>query len=159
MNKNLIIETTKRGYKVDDLGNVISKFGVKRKLNINNRGYYYFSVRFCDKVRMILVHRLKAYNLFGDALFEKDIEVRHLDGNKLNNSTGNIKIGTHSDNMMDIPKEKRILNASNPKHDHISILKDKENGMSYRKLMDKYNISSKGTISFIVNKSLSQNSI
>jgi hypothetical protein len=54
-----------------------------------------------------------------------------------------------------MPKEKRRLNASNPKHKHLSIVKDYYvAGLSYTKLMEKYSIKSKGTISHIVNKSL-----
>jgi hypothetical protein len=59
--------------------------------------------------------------------------------------------------MLDIPKEQRILNASNPTHDHENIIKDRTLGYTYKQLMEKYGISSKGTISFILNKSLKIN--
>ena len=56
---------------------------------------------------------------------------------------------------MDLPKEVRVRLASNPKHNHLEMLKDYyENGLSYGGLMDKYDIKSKGTISNIVTKSL-----
>jgi len=38
-------------------------------------------------------------------------------------------------------------------HNHERILEDRNNGMTYNELMSKYEISSKGTISFIINKS------
>lgn len=78
--------------------------------------------------------------------------VRHLNGNKLDNSFENIAIGTQQDNMLDKPKHKRIEWASHPKYDYESIKKDRLLGMTYRELMNKYNISSKGTISYIINK-------
>lgn len=56
--------------------------------------------------------------------------------------------------MLDIPKEIRVINASNPTHDHEAIIKDRKNGYTYKELMGKYGISSKGTISFIINKAL-----
>ena len=77
-----------------------------------------------------------------------------MNGDSTDNTYDNIGIGTSSDNMMDIPKEKRIINASNPTHDHESIIQDRKNGYSYKELMEKYGISSKGTISFIINKAL-----
>jgi HNH endonuclease len=52
-------------------------------------------------------HQLVAYRKFGDAMFETGIEVRHLDGNRQNNSPDNIAMGTRSDNMMDMPASAR----------------------------------------------------
>ena len=77
-----------------------------------------------------------------------------MNGDSTDNTYDNIGIGTESDNMMDVPKEKRIINASNPTYDHETILKDRKNGFTYKELMEKYSIPSKGTISFIINKSL-----
>lgn len=82
--------------------------------------------------------------------------VRHLDGNYLNNSESNIDLGTNSDNMMDIPKGVRVSRSSNASKKYSdelaqAIKLDKENGMSYKELMIKYDISSKGTLSYIIN--------
>ena len=59
--------------------------------------------------------------------------------------------------MMDIPKEKRIKKAMHAtsfrkKHDHKAIYDMNEAGMSYKNIMKKLGISSKGTISFAVNQ-------
>jgi hypothetical protein len=59
--------------------------------------------------------------------------------------------------MLDIPKEKRILNASNPTYNHEDVIRDKINGLTYKEIMEKHGIKSKGTVSFIVNKSLKSN--
>lgn len=55
------------------------------------------------------LHKFVAYQLFGEEAFNK--VVRHLDGNVLNLNKNNIKLGTHSDNNLDKPKEKRIAAA------------------------------------------------
>ena len=118
--------------------------------------YKYFSFRINGEIIKVYFHRFQAYNKFGDALYEDNIMVRHLDGNYLNNSESNIDLGTNSDNMMDIPKEvrvKRSSNASKKYPDELvqAIRLDKESGMSYKELMVKYGISSKGTLSYIIN--------
>lgn len=52
-------------------------------------------------------HQLVAYAKFGEAMFAEGIEVRHLDGVRLNNAPDNIAIGTRSENMMDMSPEAR----------------------------------------------------
>jgi len=155
LNKLIIIAFNKK-YRVNELGLVLNPKEQVLKGAVDSKGYRTFGMRFNkNSVRHVPIHKLQAYQKYGDKIFEKGIVVRHLDGNLLNNSWDNIAIGTQSDNMMDIPKNDRILNASNPKHDHEYIIKDRQKGLTYKELMCKYNINSKGTISFIVNKSLS----
>lgn len=111
-----------------------------------------------------MVHRLQAYQKFGDKIFENKIVVRHLNGNYLDNSWDNILIGTFSDNKMDIPKENRIKSAttaSRKMQDNIRtyderclIYEDLKNNIPYKEVMLKHNISSKGTLSFMKNKSI-----
>lgn len=52
------------------------------------------------RTRKFYVHRLQAFQLFGEAALDADC-VRHLDGNKLNNRPENLAIGTYKDNMAD----------------------------------------------------------
>ena len=153
---NMILkEVSKLGYKVSKEGKVL---GVKGK-NLSDKpitkaGYHYFSAR-VNKIReIVLTHRLQAYQKFGESMFKRGMEVRHLNGDSLDNSWENIGIGTHSQNMMDISKEKRIRNASNPKYNHTKIIKDRSSGMTYKEIMDKHGIKSKGTVSHIINKSI-----
>ena len=68
----------------------------------------------------------------------------------------NIEIGTFSDNMFDIPKEKRIERSrkSNVKYKNEelkNILSFYSESKSYKKTMIKFNISSKGTLWHILN--------
>lgn len=77
--------------------------------------------------------------------------IRHLDGNSLNNKEENIEIGTSSDNMFDIPEKVRIKKSALANRIYSNelikqIRRDKELGLSYKDLMKKYNIKSKGTL-------------
>jgi hypothetical protein len=54
------------------------------------------------------VHRIVAYQKFGDAMFEKGIVVRHLNGNPLDFSCDNIAIGTQKENFADMTQEDLI---------------------------------------------------
>jgi hypothetical protein len=123
-----------------------------------------FSVRVIingDKsLAKVLVHRIQAYKKYGNVIFNKDVCVRHKDSNCKNNSIDNIIIGTYSDNMMDKSQEVRMKNAVYAssfvkKHNHEEIVKMHNDGLSYSKIMKKTGIKSKGTVSFIVKKSMS----
>lgn len=147
-----------KGYYVDKNGVLFNKKDEKISLSKTKKGYFSFNIRVNgSKPTRSFVHRLQAYQKFGEKIFDEDLVIRHLNGDSTDNTYDNIGIGTASDNMMDVPKEKRIINASNPTYDHEAILKDRKNGFTYKELMEKYSIPSKGTISFIINKSLKTN--
>lgn len=124
---------------------------------INEAGYKVFKIRIKNKTKTLTVHRLQAYQKYGNKLFEEGIVVRHFDGNKLNNSSDNILIGTQSDNMMDIPEKIRIEKALYAtsfvrKHNKQEIINFYTINKSYKETMKYFNISSKGTLHFILNK-------
>lgn len=163
--KNLIIESFEKGYRIDSYGRCYNKNNIERSLSVNSSGYKCFTVKskeFKNGTRLF-VHRLQAYQKFGDKIFEKGIVVRHLNGDSLDNSWDNIAIGTHSDNMMDKSLECRInssLIATRKMQNDIRsyeerclIYEDLKNGLSYKEIMKKHNVSSKGTLSFMKNKS------
>ena len=107
------------GYRVTDEGGVIAPSG--RSLTIlGNKGYYYFSFTVCVADRethglsrnaAMPVHRLAAYQLFGEDALKPGIQVRHLNGQSGDNRLINIAIGTQSDNMMDKPEYARKAQA------------------------------------------------
>lgn len=146
-----------KGYYVDLNGNVYSKN--KQLSPKTSRDRLYFGIRYFGQRETIPVHKFVAFLKFGNKIFEKGIQVRHLDGNSFNNSWVNIEIGTQSDNMMDIPKEKRIEKAKNGwrKRQRFSeiekenIKNDRINGLSYREIGEKYNVS-KSTLSYFFKK-------
>ena len=155
MNKVLIAHS--KGYKVTKEGKVIGVKGDELKLN-NHEGYYRFNFRDLNgKATSVKVHRLQAYQKFGDKMFEEGILVRHLDGDSTNNTWDNIAIGTNSDNMMDIDADVRLARALHAtsftrKHDKETIRAYYAEHKSYKKTMEHFNISSKGTLHFILNK-------
>ena len=158
---NKIEKIWRLGYSVDENGIVYKPNGEVQRTYIN-QGYEWFALRVKEKVLKFAVHRLQAYRLYGSKMFDEGIEVRHLDGSRANNKAANIAIGTHSENMMDIPEAKRKENAAkgvaaarlvNTRYDYDAIRKDRSNGMRYKDIMEKYNISSKGTLSYIINSS------
>lgn len=107
----------------------------------------------------VLVHRIQALQKFGDKIFKDGIVVRHLNGEKTDNSWDNIAIGTHKDNAMDIPKEQRLqrsLYATSfvRKHYANKVKKFHSIDKSYKKTMNEFSISSKGTLHFILNKAI-----
>lgn len=108
--KDRILMAVEKGYYVDERGNVFSKH---RQLfpSVNRDGYMCIGFKHKGSVSIIFVHRLMGYQKFGDSIFEGKIQVRHLDGNRSNNSIENISIGTSSENRMDILREKRLLIA------------------------------------------------
>ena len=152
-----VVESYKRGYRVTSNGE-ISKNGIIIKGRVDKAGYNTFSIRIKGKIHKISVHRLCAYQKYGDIIFNCDC-VRHIDGNPLNNKPNNIEIGTFSENMMDIPKSIRVRKSSNANKKYsdsvvLQIRKLYSDGVSMKELMGKYNISSKGTFSYILNSRL-----
>lgn len=160
---NKILYAQRLGYTVDREGVVYKPNGDEQKLRASgNTPYLMFSLRHEGKVLNIPVHRLQAYLLYGELLFEKGVVVRHLDGNPTNNKISNIAIGSSSENSMDRPRELRLATAKKAnkastivtrKYNYEAIKKDRADGMNYQKLMKKFGITSKGTVSYIVNNS------
>lgn len=154
-NKEKIMGAVIKGYYVDKDGNVYSP---NKKLNPNtSNGYLEFGYRNKNnKIIKLKVHRLQAYQKYGEKVFEDGIVVRHLNGNRLDASYDNIAIGTCHDNNMDIPEEKRkeyAINATKHmiKHDFIKIREFYNKCKSYKETMKHFNISSKGTLHYILN--------
>ena len=154
-----------KGYYVDLQGNAFSARGKK----VGTRGsdpYMYIGIRVSEtKVIKVYVHRLQAYQKFGDAIFDKGIEVRHLNGDSFDNSYENIAIGTPFENAMDKAKETRMRCAKKASEaikkysDELAqqIQLEYSKGSNYRELMKKYSISSKGTLNYILKRNKSRN--
>ena len=147
-----LVLAVEKGYTIDKDGNVSYK-GKYRRLTLDDKGYYKFTVNAGEGYRMcVMVHRLQAYYKFGDDIFKPGIVVRHLNGISTDNTYDNIEIGTHSDNMMDKPKDVRLKQAIYAssfatKHNNVQEIKDFYNDCkSYKKTMERFDIKSKGTL-------------
>jgi len=145
----------KRGYRVTEDGILINPDG-KNIGHINN-GYLITSIRINKVSKNLKAHRLQAFQKYGNDLYMKGIMTRHKNGDSLDNSWDNILIGNNSDNQMDIPKQvriKRSLHATSfiRKYNKDEIKKFHSIDRSYKKTMNKFNISSKGTLYYVLNK-------
>lgn len=146
------------GFRITENGEILNHKAQQISGNVGANGYNRISIRVTDKTKQLYVHRLQALQKYGNELYNPGIEVRHKNGIKTDNSWGNILIGTHSDNIMDIPEAIRMatsLRAAsfNRKHDKDKIRKFHiNNGLSYKKTMHQFGITSKGTLHYILNK-------
>ena len=147
MNKEQI--AYEKGYRVTKDGQLLNPKGKKISGCVNNRGYKHLSFKINKKHNNLLIHRLQAYQKYVNELFGDGIVVRHLNGNRLDNSWNNIAIGTQKDNAMDIPKQIRIKRGISAgkaaiKYPKEFVLKLKEEYKlikNYSELGRKYNIS------------------
>lgn len=157
--KEALLYAISIGYHTDDSGNLFKKDKISKANRINRDGYKILQTRISGKNVYILIHRIIAFQKFGNKIFDPGIEVRHLDGNKLNNHPDNILIGTHSENMFDVPLNLRMhrtrkgaLKTRRFSYEEAEqIRKEHNQGLSYKELSTKYKIG-KSVISYIINR-------
>ena len=152
------------GFRVSEKGILLNPDGTKAKTDVNKGGYLRKSFRLSKPAfnrrysGSVGVHRIAAYQKFGDAVFEGGVVVRHLNNNKLDNSLKNIELGTKSENYNDsrdylldyaykaskIHQEKVI---DKNKDMWANIYLDREKGLTYNQLATKYGVS-KSSLSY-----------
>ena len=130
---------------------------------LSNTGYLRFSfagsrIEGCDsRVVSVFVHKLQAFQKFGDRLFQADVLVRHKNGDETDNSWKNIIIGTQQDNMFDREAEVRRAHAVRAAS-HLrkysekkvaKIRKAREDGLTYSQLTAKFGVS-KSMLSYML---------
>ena len=146
-----------------DKGYRVTKDGIAINLNNNkvgyilNSGYEHFTINYKTKYLKVATHRLQAYQKYGLQIYNQGIVVRHLNNNRFDNSKKNIAIGTHKENSLDIPKEKRVEIARNAgtkySKEKIEQIEDfYKQCRSYKETMNMFNLTSKGTLHHIINK-------
>lgn len=154
------LEAHKKGYKYID-GCVVSPYGRKLKLSFTTTGYLKFSIRTgsrsdgTSKKKTVLVHRLVAYQKYGDRVYNRCV-VRHLDGDCTNNDPGNIVLGSQLQNILDInPADRRykslVAAKAQRRFTDSEIIAIRAGHHSYKKTMKKWGITSKGTLHHILN--------
>lgn len=152
-----------KGYRVTAAGVVLNPQGQPRKsVRRVTRGmaYFIFNVLYADVSRPVPVHRLVAYQKYGEEMFKHEA-VRHKNGDSLDNSPKNIVLGSQSDNMLDrdpAARREHALKASRTLRQFTyeqaeQIRADRNGGMLIRELCEKYG-AHKSTISMIVNRKL-----
>ena len=150
-----------KGYRVVN-GNVVTPDGKPRVATLYD-GYLSFNFGINAKQIPVKVHRLVAYQKYGDDALLPGVHVRHLDGNTLNNLPENIAIGTPHDNSMDRPKANRIAHAAKGRqkfsHEFVQSLRDDHaSGIGYRQLSIKHGVPS-STLSYYLSKSAKKTSV
>jgi len=162
---NAIRCASEAGYRTRKDGSIISPKGRNLKLHPNSAGYLTFSTKQDGRTRNVPVHRLVAYEKYGDVIFKNGVITRHLSGDKLDNRRSNISIGTYSQNRLDMPRHIRLelsINAASKlrklsARQLTEFRKDREKGASLNFLASKYKIS-KCCASYVVNGKTYQNS-
>jgi hypothetical protein len=149
-----------KGYRVE---NGILYDENKEKIKVFSNSGYFCCNRYTEEKTLgkLFIHRLVAYQKYKDKIFEKDIVVRHLDGNSFNNLEENISIGTQKENMGDRNKEDLLKHAIKASYtnrrftdEEVSkIIMDRKSGLTYKNLCKKYN-TSKSTLSYLFNNAL-----
>jgi hypothetical protein len=146
----------KQGFRITENGNILNKKGQSISGYKNQDGYIRISSRYEGAIVNCFVHRLQAFQKYGELLFYKGVEVRHKNNDKSDNSYNNILIGTHKKNILDTPESIRIeraLHASSfiRKYNKKEVREfHKNNGNSYKKTMAEFGMSSKGTLHYIL---------
>lgn len=152
-----------KGYRVEPDGCVIGLRGYKLKTfiyHVGNADYRFFSISGTkDRVSTVRVAHLQAYQKYGETALGEKVVVRHLDGDSLNDAWDNIAIGSHSDNMMDIPERARRRKAKwaasfvrKLTAGQVRELRAfREKGATLVELAEKYGLA-KSTVSYIVNR-------
>jgi len=83
-----------QGYKISNFGNIIGIRGKNYKLHPNHKGYLMF--RAPCRNYSASVHRIVAHHFIDG---DKDLQVNHIDGNKLNNNSTNLEYISCKDNI------------------------------------------------------------
>jgi len=160
-----VVLAYKKGYRADNRGMVRGPSDKPRKRYAHGKKFKYWTFGIgqpkSKRVLTVQVSHLVALQKFGVDAFQRSECVRHLNGNSLDDSFDNIAIGSQRDNMLDIPKDKRVAKAiyasafsCKSRKDWAAIDEDRAAGMSYRAIADKYGIS-KGALSYRYSKTAS----
>ena len=125
--------------------------------SLNPSGYVKFSIQNKRKRYCVLVHRLQAYQKYGEKIYQKGLQVRHLNNNKQDNSYSNIELGTNKQNVADRDRESVLKNAIyassfTKKYDYNKVKSYYNKTKSYKLTMQEFDISSSSALHYILKK-------
>ena len=111
-------------YEISNYGNVrrLLKNGSYKILNcsIQNRGYKYFQMKRDNKSKNYLIHQLVAEHFIGPR--PENLDIDHIDRNKLNNNFNNLRYVSHLENMRNTDRYISEI-PSNIEDRHIKVCK------------------------------------
>lgn len=148
-----------RGYRVLEDGTFVSPKGKVLKTTASRGGYRQYSIKINGEDSSFKIHRLCAYQKFGNELFSAEC-VRHLDGNCTNNAWDNIEIGSQKDNLSDVPKEVRQKMGENAsrytiKHHNVREIQEyRKQGHTYKEIMKKFKLSNGSVVWRILHRKM-----
>jgi len=151
--KALGYKMSKNGSMLDPEGNICASYDVA--------GYKrHTTKKVFGKPVSVSLHRFQAYLKFGDKIFEKGIQVRHLNNVKSDNSWDNLELGTPSQNFYDNSPEVMHKIRTTRTNAAKNIIREKNldvwvpiyigryvEGLSYNKLNEIYGVG-KSSLSF-----------
>jgi hypothetical protein len=108
-----VVKAAAAGYRVDDRGIVYSPYGrpIRTTMGTGKSWYFrYFTARIESDSRTVYkvpVHRLAAYQRYGEAALRRGVVSFHEDGDTTNCAPSNMLIGSRTDRMMRRPAQER----------------------------------------------------
>lgn len=156
-NNEALLRAFELGYRISECGKILNTpYNTLEQKALSNTGYPVFGIRLNGGQFILAWHRLQAYQKYGEELFKEGILVRHKNHIKTDCSLHNILIGTQKENINDNPAEKRLeysINATNSwrKYNATEVKDFYNTCKSYKQTMENFQISSKGTLHFILN--------
>lgn len=146
-----LLKAHEKGYRIVD-GVIMSSKGDGKTVKATlNKGRYF---KFSTTEGRVKIHKLVAFQKFGNAMFEEGIMVRHLDGDGFNNLPDNIALGTCQDNADDVSDEvrkRRALKAGLASRKYtdeqmLEMRKMRSDGCKYAEIMEKFNVKDTGSM-------------
>ena len=140
-------------YEVDKHGNVysldrfdgrINRKGKKLKIDLNSAGYGRVTLSKSGKTKRFLIHRLVYESYYGK--IPKNLQVHHIDENKLNNSIDNLMLVTQHENNH-LSRESLGYKLTKKDVDFI-----RGSNMTTREISDKYGINQRHALRIIKNE-------
>jgi hypothetical protein len=138
MTTELWIKGYEGSYSINTFGDVFSwKYKRKKQLkrNINLSGYQYYCLSLNNNVKTITVHKLVAQTFISER--PENMQINHIDGNKLNNSVSNLEYVSASDNIKHAYKNGLMTNVYKGLIEKNSrILLDTQTGIFYNSIKE-----------------------
>lgn len=120
-------------YSINKNGDVMSykyKIAKQLKRNVNTQGYEYYKLSNGSKLKNYTIHKLVASTFIG--LVQDNMQVNHIDGNKLNNNLLNLEYVTPSENIHHAYNNKLMANVfKGLKEKNSRVLIDTQTGVFY----------------------------
>lgn len=100
---NIALKYCAGRYRITGDGKLFRPDGSEMIPSLNRAGYPHFGVqvRRMGIDQKVLIHRIVAYQKYGEAVLVRGVVCRHLNGNKTDFSPANIRIGTARENHDD----------------------------------------------------------